>query len=189
MAKPSAHKTHFSPNGGLIKKLGTHFRTPLPTASVSTLNSDQHLGVTIVVVVRRIIVAVFRVVVVAVLVPLRPDGQLMCHHHHQEEGDQDQQEADQDQTWPIKKLATKKPRSNLGPGSGVAKALAKTSTNAKFRCRRAFNQIDHYYEVVGVGDDADGGDGDAHHGWSGHPGGGVGGVTALSRCQLCLIYT
>ena len=34
------------------------------------------------------------------------------------------------------------------------------------------------------------GDGDAysddHHGWSGHPGGGVGGVTALSRCQLCL---
>ena len=105
MAKPSAHKTHFSPNGGLIKKLGTHFRTPLPTASVSTLNSDQHLGVTIVVVVRRIIVAVFRVVVVAVLVPLRPDGQLMCHHHHQEEGDQDQQEADQDQTWPIKKWA------------------------------------------------------------------------------------
>ena len=40
--------------------------------------------------------------------------------------------------------------------------------------------------MVGVGDDADGGDGDAHHGWSGHPGGGVGGVTALSRCQLCL---
>ena len=39
--------------------------------------------------------------------------------------------------------------------------------------------------------DGDGdGDGDAysdgHHGWSGHPGGGVGGVTALSRCQLCL---
>ena len=31
------------------------------------------------------------------------------------------------------------------------------------------------------------GDGDGvHHGWSGHPGGGVGGVTALSRCQLCL---
>ena len=148
MAKPSAHKTHFSPNGGLIKKLGTHFRSPLPTVSISTLNSDQHLGVTIVVVVRRIIVAVFRVVVVAVLVPLRPDGQLMSHHH-QEEGDQDQQEADQDQTWPIKKLATKKPRSNLGPGSGVAKALAKTSTNAKFRCRRAFNQIDHYYEYGG----------------------------------------
>ena len=36
------------------------------------------------------------------------------------------------------------------------------------------------------GEDGDG-DGDgAHHGWSGHPGGGVGGVTALSRCQLCL---
>ena len=118
MAKPSAHKTHFSPNGGLIKKLGTHFRTPLPTASVSTLNSDQHLGVTIVVVVRRIIVAVFRVVVVAVLVPLRPDGQLMCHHHHQEEGDQDQQEADQDQTWPIKKLATKKTKIKPGPWVG-----------------------------------------------------------------------
>ena len=100
MAKPSAQKTHFSPNGGLIKKLGTHFRTPLPTASVSTLNSDQHLGVTIVVVVRRIIVAVFRVVVVAVLVPLRPDGQLMSYHHQQEddrEADQDDQEDQADQ--------------------------------------------------------------------------------------------
>ena len=36
--------------------------------------------------------------------------------------------------------------SDLSPGSGVAKALAKTSTNAKFRCRRAFN---HYCEDGG----------------------------------------
>ena len=47
--------------------------------------------------------------------------------------------------------------------------------------------------AMNVDDDGDGDgddDGDAysddHHGWSGHPGGGVGGVTALSRCQLCL---
>ena len=40
----------------------------------------------------------------------------------------------------------------------------------------------------GDGDGDDDGDAysDDHHGWSGHPGGGVGGVTALSRCQLCL---
>ena len=39
----------------------------------------------------------------------------------------------------------------------------------------------------GEGDGDGDGDGDGvHHGWSGHPGGGVGGVTALSRCQLCL---
>ena len=40
----------------------------------------------------------------------------------------------------------------------------------------------------GDGDGDDDGDAysDGHHGWSGHPGGGVGGVTALSRCQLCL---
>ena len=42
----------------------------------------------------------------------------------------------------------------------------------------------------GLGDGNGDDDGDAysddHHGWSGHPGGGVGGVTALSRCQLCL---
>ena len=40
--------------------------------------------------------------------------------------------------------------------------------------------------MVGDGDDNGDGVGDGHHGWSGHPGGGVGGVTALSRCQLCL---
>ena len=46
------------------------------------------IGVTIVVVVRRIIVVVFRVVIVAVLVPLRPDGQLVSDQRKQ------------DQTWP-----------------------------------------------------------------------------------------
>ena len=38
----------------------------------------------------------------------------------------------------------------------------------------------------GDGDGDDDAYGNDHHGWSGHPGGGVGGVTALSRCQLCL---
>ena len=152
------------------------------------MNSDQHLGVTIVVVVRRIIVAVFRVVVVAVLVPLRPDGQLMSHHH-QEEGDQDQQEADQDQTWPIKNWPLKKNQDQTWAlGRVWRRHWRRPAPTPSSGADEPSIKLIIIMSMVGVGDDADGGDGDAHHGWSGHPGGGVGGVTALSRCQLCLIY-